>query len=102
MAQGCLLASLWYRCRCLCKLLDGIQDHYTYAQPGIQRCVFHTQELVRCLATLHLGTGQCWGLTQLLANKPTRLPPGFGGCASCPPMSLPPLGFSRKDSGDSS
>ncbi|KAL4854198.1 GTPase-activating protein gyp1 [Chlorella vulgaris] len=24
---------------CLCKLLDGIQDHYTYAQPGIQRCV---------------------------------------------------------------
>ncbi|EFN53456.1 hypothetical protein CHLNCDRAFT_25749, partial [Chlorella variabilis] len=32
---------------CLCKLLDGIQDHYTYAQPGIQRCVFHTQELVR-------------------------------------------------------
>jgi hypothetical protein len=35
------------RPRCLCKLLDGIQDHYTYAQPGIQRCVFHTQELVR-------------------------------------------------------
>jgi hypothetical protein len=35
-------------CRCLCKLLDGIQDHYTYAQPGIQRTVFHTQELVRC------------------------------------------------------
>ncbi|KAI7846171.1 hypothetical protein COHA_000341 [Chlorella ohadii] len=32
---------------CLCKLLDGIQDHYTYAQPGIQRTVFHTQELVR-------------------------------------------------------
>lgn len=33
--------------RCLCKLLDGIQDHYTYAQPGIQRTVFQTQELVR-------------------------------------------------------
>ena len=33
--------------RCLCKLLDGIQDHYTYAQPGIQRTVFLTQELVR-------------------------------------------------------
>ncbi|PSC74343.1 GTPase-activating gyp1 [Micractinium conductrix] len=32
---------------CLCKLLDGIQDHYTYAQPGIQRALFHTQELVR-------------------------------------------------------
>ena len=32
---------------CLCKLLDGIQDHYTYAQPGIQRAVFHVKELVR-------------------------------------------------------
>lgn len=32
---------------CLCKLLDGIQDHYTYAQPGIQRTVFHLKELVR-------------------------------------------------------
>lgn len=32
---------------CLCKLLDGIQDHYTYAQPGIQRTLFHVKELVR-------------------------------------------------------
>lgn len=32
---------------CLSKLLDGIQDHYTYAQPGIQRTVFHVKELVR-------------------------------------------------------
>uniref|UniRef100_A0A1D2A7A5 Rab-GAP TBC domain-containing protein n=1 Tax=Auxenochlorella protothecoides TaxID=3075 RepID=A0A1D2A7A5_AUXPR len=32
---------------CLCKLLDGIQDHYTHAQPGIQRTVFHLRELVR-------------------------------------------------------
>ncbi|KAK9818762.1 hypothetical protein WJX74_011120 [Apatococcus lobatus] len=31
----------------LCKLLDSIQDHYTYAQPGIQRAVFHLKELVR-------------------------------------------------------
>lgn len=31
---------------CLCKLLDGIQDHYTYAQPGIQRTLFHVRELV--------------------------------------------------------
>lgn len=31
---------------CLCKLLDGIQDHYTYAQPGIQKTLFHVQELV--------------------------------------------------------
>ena len=32
---------------CLCKLLDGIQDHYTHAQPGIQRTVFRLEELVR-------------------------------------------------------
>ncbi|GMH40299.1 hypothetical protein BSKO_08203 [Bryopsis sp. KO-2023] len=31
---------------CLCKLLDGIQDHYTSAQPGIQRTVFKVKELV--------------------------------------------------------
>jgi hypothetical protein len=31
---------------CLCKLLDGIQDHYTYSQPGIQRTLFHVRELV--------------------------------------------------------
>ena len=33
---------------CLCKLLEGIQDHYTHAQPGIQRTVFRLEELVRC------------------------------------------------------
>eukprot|EP00898_Chlorokybus_atmophyticus_P008031 jgi/Chlat1/8229/Chrsp77S00619 len=32
---------------CLSKLLDGIQDHYTFAQPGIQRMVFRLKELVR-------------------------------------------------------
>lgn len=32
---------------CLSKLLDGIQDHYTFAQPGIQRLVFRFKELVR-------------------------------------------------------
>ena len=36
---------------CLCALLDGIQDHYTHAQPGIQRTVFRLQELVRHAAT---------------------------------------------------
>lgn len=33
---------------CLCKLVEAIQDHYTYAQPGIQRAVFRLQRLVRC------------------------------------------------------
>ncbi|KAK8704746.1 hypothetical protein V6N13_048359 [Hibiscus sabdariffa] len=32
---------------CLSKLLDGMQDHYTFAQPGIQRHVFKLKELVR-------------------------------------------------------
>lgn len=31
---------------CLSKLLDSIQDHYTDAQPGIQRTVFRIKELV--------------------------------------------------------
>lgn len=31
---------------CLCQLLAGIQDHYTAAQPGIQRTLFHVAELV--------------------------------------------------------
>ncbi|CAL5020229.1 unnamed protein product [Urochloa decumbens] len=32
---------------CLSKYLDGMQDHYTFAQPGIQRLVFRLKELVR-------------------------------------------------------
>ncbi|XP_051118314.1 GTPase-activating protein GYP1 [Andrographis paniculata] len=32
---------------CLSKMLDGMQDHYTFAQPGIQRLVFKLKELVR-------------------------------------------------------
>ncbi|KAL4334207.1 hypothetical protein GQ457_07G043570 [Hibiscus cannabinus] len=32
---------------CLSKLLDGMQDHYTFAQSGIQRHVFRLKELVR-------------------------------------------------------
>jgi len=31
---------------CLSALLDGIQDHYVFAQPGIQRMVFKLQELI--------------------------------------------------------
>lgn len=32
---------------CLTKLLDGIQDHYTGHQPGIQRMVFELKNLIR-------------------------------------------------------
>jgi len=39
---------------CLSKLLDSIQDHYTFAQPGIQRMVFKLKEIVaRIDAPLH-------------------------------------------------
>jgi TBC1 domain family member 2 len=31
---------------CLSKLLDGIQDNYTFAQPGIQRQILTLKELV--------------------------------------------------------
>jgi len=37
---------------CLSKLLDSIQDHYTDAQPGIQRTVFRIKELVRWAQSL--------------------------------------------------
>lgn len=32
---------------CLTKLLDGIQDHYTPSQPGVQRMIHRLEELVR-------------------------------------------------------
>jgi len=35
---------------CLCKLIAGIQDQYTYAQPGIQRAVFKIHELIGWVA----------------------------------------------------
>ena len=31
---------------CLSKLLDGIQDNYTFAQPGIQRAIYRMREIV--------------------------------------------------------
>lgn len=32
---------------CFAKLLDGIQDNYTFAQPGIQKKVFRLKELMQ-------------------------------------------------------
>eukprot|EP00501_MAST-03F_sp_TOSAG23-6_P000075 GSMAST32.ASY1.ANO1.77.1 assembled CDS len=31
---------------CLTKLIDGIQDHYTFAQPGLQKMVYKLKELM--------------------------------------------------------
>ena len=39
---------------CLSKLLDGIQDHYTFSQPGVQRMVLRLEDLMnRIDADLH-------------------------------------------------
>ena len=32
---------------CMSKLLDGIQDNYTFAQPGIQQKVNQLKELIQ-------------------------------------------------------
>lgn len=46
---------------CLSKLLDGMQDHYTFAQPGIQRLVFKLKELVRRIdGNLFLTQAYCF------------------------------------------
>lgn len=47
---------------CLSKLLEGMQDHYTFAQPGIQRLVFKLKELVRRI------DGMCFFLAPSLCN----------------------------------
>lgn len=47
---------------CLTKLLDGMQDHYTFAQPGIQRLVFKLKELVGRIDGMPLTFFRCWSL----------------------------------------
>ena len=72
---------------CLSKLLDSIQDHYTFAQPGIQRMVFKLKELVaRIDAKLHAHLNeqgvhfiQARPPRHVHAPWPSRLtPPPFG------------------------
>ena len=53
---------------CLCKLLDGIQDHYTHAQPGIQRTVFRLEELVRSVWISHVILRIC--VAEILRSLP--------------------------------
>lgn len=36
---------------CLTKLLDNIQDHYTFSQPGLQRMVLRLEDLIHRLDT---------------------------------------------------
>eukprot|EP00357_Protocruzia_adherens_P018262 CAMPEP_0114990718 /NCGR_PEP_ID=MMETSP0216-20121206/10962_1 /TAXON_ID=223996 /ORGANISM="Protocruzia adherens, Strain Boccale" /LENGTH=408 /DNA_ID=CAMNT_0002353945 /DNA_START=27 /DNA_END=1253 /DNA_ORIENTATION=+ len=36
---------------CLCRILKGIQDHYTTSQPGIQRMMFAMEDLIKRIDT---------------------------------------------------
>ena len=71
---------------CLCKLLDGIQDFYTFAQPGLQRKVAALAALVRrcdpaCAAHLeaqgleYLQFAFRWVNCLLLRELPASLAP---------------------------
>jgi hypothetical protein len=61
---------------CLTKLLDGMQDHYTFAQPGIQRLVFKLKELVRRIDGTLFSPGllfsfkHCYNFMNLNASPP--------------------------------
>jgi hypothetical protein len=52
---------------CLSKFLDGMQDHYTFAQPGIQRLVFRLKELVRRI------DGMCFWFSCIASSGSTLL-----------------------------
>jgi hypothetical protein len=51
---------------CMSYLIDGIQDHYTFAQPGIQRMVYRLKELILRIdgnthtTTTATGTTPAW------------------------------------------
>lgn len=51
---------------CLCRILDGIQDHFTRDQPGIQRKLYQVSELVTrlnpALATFLDDIGVQWNM----------------------------------------
>lgn len=40
---------------CMAKLLDGIQDNYTFAQPGIQKKVYMLKELMQRIDGLFMN-----------------------------------------------
>lgn len=41
---------------CTSKLLDGIQDNYTFAQPGIQKKINSLKELIQRINGMYSGT----------------------------------------------
>lgn len=60
---------------CLSKLLDGMQDHYTFAQPGIQRLVFKLKELVRRIDGMFSLTGNLFSNSLCLWTPLHSTPP---------------------------
>lgn len=58
---------------CLSRLLDGIQDNYIFAQPGIQRSVRRMAELVARIDGLLYPPAQCNTSTDLPKKKPAPL-----------------------------
>lgn len=44
---------------CMAKLLDGIQDNYTFAQPGIQKKVYMLKELMQRIDGLFMHLYCC-------------------------------------------
>ena len=67
---------------CLSKLIDSIQDHYTFAQPGIQRMVFKLKELVARIDPKHplvkASVEQPAGLAPLNLKAETLFPTKSG------------------------
>ena len=61
---------------CLSTLLDAIQDHYTFAQPGIQRMVFKLSHLVKRIDAplAPVGRGGVSGSPATRAGTPRRGP----------------------------
>lgn len=50
---------------CMAKLLDGIQDNYTFAQPGIQKKVYMLKELMQRIDGLCILTAMKFLITAI-------------------------------------
>lgn len=67
---------------CMSYLIDGIQDHYTFAQPGIQRMVYRLKELILRIDGNANTTTTAAGSTPAAAAAATVLAKGRSVVAS--------------------
>ena len=74
---------------CLCRLLEGIQDHYTPSQPGIQRMIHRLRELVHRIDGARAGRAHqlTHEHTTSFVFKSSPPPPHTQPPPSCPPQS---------------